>query len=51
LCFKESKAKTAVSLGSAGALATDILLDGTWRLALNEHDRVLSVNVKIAEPL
>jgi hypothetical protein len=37
-----------ISLGSAGVLAADTasLLDGTWRLALGDHDRMLSVNAK-----
>jgi hypothetical protein len=37
-----------ISLGSAGALAADTasFLNGTWRLALSPHDRMLSVNAK-----
>jgi len=37
-----------ISLGSASALAADSasLLNGTWRLALSQHNRMLSVNAK-----
>jgi hypothetical protein len=37
-----------ISLSSVGAIAADpaSLLDGTWRLALDEHDRMFSVNAK-----